>query len=75
MGIMDVAQKYIVDAHGKKVGVLISYEEYMKILSALEELESIKAYDAAKSSREEVIPFQQAVKEIEHQYSTKRKKK
>ena len=31
----------------------------------MEELESIRAYDAAKSSGDEAIPFDQAVREIE----------
>jgi hypothetical protein len=31
----------------------------------LEELEAIRAYDAAKSSREETIPLEQAIAEIE----------
>ncbi len=32
---------------------------------ALEELESIRAFDAAKASNDEAIPFEQAVAEIE----------
>jgi hypothetical protein len=36
-------------------------------MEELEELESIRAYDAAKSSGEEAIPFEQAIKEIEKQ--------
>jgi|SwirhisoilCB3_FD_contig_21_20256509_length_367_multi_3_in_0_out_0_1 hypothetical protein len=36
-----------------------------KILQeALEEAEAIKAYDAAKAAQDEVIPFEQALKEI-----------
>ena len=31
---------------------------------ALEEAEAIKAYDAAKAARDEVIPFEQALKEV-----------
>ena len=31
----------------------------------LEELDSIRAYDAAKASRSGLVPFEQAVKEIE----------
>ena len=37
----------------------------MELLEAQEELESIRAYDEAKSSGDEVVPFSQAVKEIE----------
>ena len=37
-----------------------------KPLADLEELESIRAYDAAKASGDEAIPFQKAMEELEH---------
>ena len=36
-----------------------------KVLEELEELESIRAYDRAKASGDEAIPFDQAIAEIE----------
>jgi hypothetical protein len=57
--------KYIIDEKGERIGVLLSIEEYERFLAELEELESIRAYDAAKASRDEAIPFDQAVSEIE----------
>ena len=56
---------YLVDEKGKKSGVLLDIKDYRKILHELEELESIRAYDAAKSSEDEIISFEQAVNEIE----------
>ena len=53
--------KYVVDGKGERVGVLLDISEYQRILEELEELESIRAYDAAKKSKEEAIPFAQAV--------------
>ena len=41
-------------------------EDDKKLLVELEELESIRAYDAAKASDDEAIPFQEAIQEIEH---------
>jgi hypothetical protein len=41
-------------------------EDDKKLLVELEELESIRAYDAAKASGDEAIPFQEAIQEIEH---------
>ena len=61
----EIKERYIVDAKGTKVGVLWDWEDYQWLLEALEELESIKAYDEAKASEDEVIPFEQAVEEIE----------
>lgn len=40
---------------------------YHQLLAALEEIESIRAYDEAKASDDEVIPFSQATEEIERQ--------
>ncbi len=46
-------------------GVPLDIAEYLKLLGELEELESIRAYDAAKASGDEIIPFEQAVAEFE----------
>jgi PHD/YefM family antitoxin component YafN of YafNO toxin-antitoxin module len=62
---IDLKERYVVDDAGNRVAVLIDIEEYERILEALEELESINAYDEAKASNDEVIPFDQAIKEIE----------
>jgi len=58
-------ERYVVDEKGNRVGVLLDMAEYRKLLEELEELESLRAYDAAKASSDEVIPFDQAVAEIE----------
>jgi len=58
-------QKYVVDNKGKTVSVLLDIKTYKKMLSDLEELESIRTYDAAKSSEGEFIPFEEAIQEIE----------
>ncbi len=58
-------EKYLVDEKGKPYGVLLNIRAYRKLMEELEELESIRAYDAAKASGEEAIPFEQAVQELE----------
>ena len=60
-----VNEGYVVDENGARVGVILPMEEYRKLMEELEELESIRAYDAAKNSGDEAIPFDQAVREIE----------
>lgn len=57
--------QYITNDKGQKVSVILPIEEYNKIIKELEELADIKAYDNAKTSGEESIAFEQAVKEIE----------
>ena len=60
-----IKERYVVDENGARVGVLLDAEDYRRLLEELEELESIRAYDAAKAAGDEVIPFEQAVMEIE----------
>ena len=59
--------RYVVDENGKETAVILAIEEYRELLAALEELESIRAYDAAKGSAERPVPFEQAVEDIEKQ--------
>ena len=58
-------EMYVVDESGNRTAVLLDVTRYLELLEAQEELESIRAYDAAKSSGDEAIPFSQAVREIE----------
>jgi len=59
-------QQYVVDEGGRRTAVLLDIELYKKLLGAQEELEELRAFDNAKSSgNEEVIPFSQAISEIE----------
>ena len=60
-------ERYLVDEKGERVAVLLGIEEYQKLLGELEELEAIRAYDAAKASKDEAVPFDQAVREIEQE--------
>jgi len=60
-------KRFVIDEDGKRTAILLDVEEYNKLLKELEELESIRAFDAAKSSEDEAIPFEQAVAEIEKQ--------
>lgn len=63
---MSVAkERFVVDESGNRTAVLIGIERYSGLLEAQEELESICAYDEAKASGDEAVPFPQAVKEIE----------
>lgn len=58
-------EHYVVDDKGNRVSVVLDISDYQKLLEELEELESIRADDAAKASKDEAIPFEQAILEIE----------
>ena len=50
-------EQYLTDREGRRVGVVLGLEQFQHIL---EELEDIRAYDAALDSGDETIPFDQA---------------
>ena len=63
-----MSAQYVVDEQGKRVGVFLPVEEYERMVEEIEELEDIRLYDEAKatleSGEDELIPFEQAVREI-----------
>jgi len=60
-------EKYIINKKGKPIQVVLDISDYEKILDELEELDCIRVYDEAKKSNGKLIPFKQAIKEIESQ--------
>jgi hypothetical protein len=63
--VANLPERFLVDEDGKRVGVVLDMAQYKEMIDALEELDSIRAYDAAKESGDEVVLFEQAIKEIE----------
>jgi hypothetical protein len=57
--------RFVVDDSGERTAIILDIGEYQKLLEEAEELEAIRAYDAAKAAGDEAIPFEQAVTEIE----------
>jgi len=62
--MLQLKESFIINEKGEKTKVVLDMEDYKKILAQLEELESIKAYDEAKKSKETPIPFEEAVRDI-----------
>lgn len=58
------AERFLTDEEGNRVGILLEISEYHEMLEQLEELESIRAYDRAKASGDEAIPFEEAFREV-----------
>lgn len=64
-------RQYIVNEVGERMAVVLSIEEYERLLDALEDLEDLEHIQAAGETKtaiergeEEVIPFEQAMREI-----------
>lgn len=58
-------EQFVVDGSGNRTAVLLAIDRYSELLAAQEELDSIRAYDEAKSSEDEAIKLTQAIDEIE----------
>lgn len=59
--------QFVCDEFGNRTAVLLDLKRYYELLDSAENLEEIRAYDAAKAACDEVVPFEQAVREIETQ--------
>jgi hypothetical protein len=63
MGIPE--KRYLTDDSGNRVGVVVELDKYQKMKEAVEELGAIQAYDQAKDSEQEPVPFDEAMDRIE----------
>ena len=63
--MVTVHPDYVVDEKQNRKSVILSVEEWERILEELEELDDIRAYDEAKSGPQDAMPFEQAVREIQ----------
>jgi hypothetical protein len=71
--MIKINERYIVDAEGNRVSVILDLDTYQQLLEALEELEDIRAAEAAQADDPKGLPFDQAIAEIEHERATLQK--
>ena len=57
--------QFVTDDHGKKVAVILPVKAHEKIMDSLDELKCIKAYDSAKTRKQEFLPAADVFKTIE----------
>jgi PHD/YefM family antitoxin component YafN of YafNO toxin-antitoxin module len=62
---MTTKPQFLVDDKGEKIAVVLSIDEYQKLLEELEDLEDVRAYDEAKALGETPVPFDEAIARIE----------
>jgi hypothetical protein len=61
---MSINPKFIMDVEGEQTGVVLTMEEFKELIEAYEDLEDLKAYDAAKAEPDEYISWEDAKKEL-----------
>ena len=59
--------QYITDTDGKKLSVILSLEDYVQLIEALEDLEDIRLYDEAKADKTPSLSIDEAFQLIESQ--------
>jgi hypothetical protein len=59
-----MSTQYLTNAKGEPTSVLISMKDFKKLVEAYEDLEDLKAYDAAKAEPDEFISWEDAKKEL-----------
>ena len=61
---MNVHPRYVIDEKQRRKAVMLSLPEWDKIMEKLEELEDIRAYDAAKATAQKKGPFEESVRQL-----------
>jgi hypothetical protein len=56
---------FITDEKGKRLSAVVPIKKYEQFLEDAEELEDIRAYDKAMRRKQEFIPLEEALKELE----------
>lgn len=60
-------ERYVVDQSGNRIEVILAIKDYENLLEEIEELEAIRAYEAAKASGDDTLSMHQAIEEIERE--------
>ena len=66
--MVSVHPEFVIDEKQHRKAVILPVAEWARVVEELEELDDIRAYDAAKAESSEQIPFELAVREIQEGY-------
>ncbi|HAO21544.1 MAG: hypothetical protein BWK80_47595 [Desulfobacteraceae bacterium IS3] len=61
---IQIHQEYLTDEKGNRKAVVVPISEWLQLIEELEESDEIRLYDKAKSARSEIIPFEEAIRQI-----------
>ena len=64
-----IRERVVFDKNGRPAGVHLDFVECRDLLVELEAEESLRAYEAAVTSGDDALPFEQVVDEIERERS------
>lgn len=61
---MTVRPQYITNANGERTSVILSIEEYERLLEEVEDAEDVKLYDKAKAAKQEFVDAKDAFVDV-----------
>ncbi len=67
--MLTIHPEVVIGRDRKPRAVLLPYSEWNKVLADMEELDDIRAYDRAKASGDETVPFEKAISELKKKRS------
>jgi hypothetical protein len=59
-----VHPRFLIDEHQRPTDVVLTIEQWQQIQEDLDQLEDIRAYDAAKAGPSDAVPLSQAAREL-----------
>ena len=62
--MLNLSPKYVVDHRQRRRAVMVTAAEWKRIVEDLEELDDIRAYDAAKAGPQDAVPLALVVREL-----------
>ena len=65
MSMAKIRERTVFDKNGRPAGVHLDFVECRELLEELETEQCTRAYDEAKASGDEALPFETAIAEIE----------
>lgn len=71
LAMIKLNERYLTDADGNRIAVVLDLEAYEELLDVLEELEDIRDAEAAKAEDLNGLPLDQALIEIEKERATR----
>jgi len=63
--MITVHPSYLIDEKNQKTAVVLPYSEWEQLLEDIEELDDIRAYDRAKAQPSDILPFEDAIRQIQ----------
>jgi hypothetical protein len=68
--VATVTPRFLVDENQRPTDVVLTIDQWRQIQDDLDQLDDIRAYDAAKASPQDAVPLRQAIQEIRESRSS-----